>query len=183
MNKLNTINLKGFDIQFQTQPGVFSKAGLDDGTRLLIDNLEIEDGSLLADLGSGTGILGITCALLNPHGHVHLLDDHVRSAKLTKQNIEINKLRNAEGYLSDLFSEVDNRTYHQIFSNPPAQMGNDFLEEVTTQSFKHLKENGILWFVVPHHLKNVIEKLFQNVFGNCTIVAHGKEHIVLKAKK
>lgn len=42
MSNIITEHLKDFTIKFKTKHGVFSKQGLDDGTRLLIDNLEVE---------------------------------------------------------------------------------------------------------------------------------------------
>jgi len=69
-----TVNLKGFDIKLKTRPGIFSSKGVDDGTALLISEMQVEDNTLLADLGSGSGIIGLVAAHLNPHGHVHLLD-------------------------------------------------------------------------------------------------------------
>lgn len=47
-----------------TKSGIFSKHGLDGGTILLIDNLEIEDDTQIADLGFGTGVIGFVCTKL-----------------------------------------------------------------------------------------------------------------------
>lgn len=177
---LITENLRGFKIKFKTKPGVFSRQGLDSGSRLLIDNMEVKDQTLVADLGSGAGIVGLVLAKLNPHGHVYLLDDHLRSVDLAKESVEINKLKNVEVYLSDLFSAVSDRTYHQIYSNPPQDMGNEFLEDMVSECFKHLKDKGEVYFVVQKHIKSVIERLFKKYFGNSTIVATGKIHVILK---
>lgn len=183
MDNIITENLRGVEIQFKTKAGVFSKQGLDSGTKLLVENAEIQDGTLIADLGCGSGVLGFVLAKLNKNGHIHLLDDHIRSVKLAEENVELNSLKNVEVYLSDLFSAVGDRTYHQIFSNPPAHLGNDFLEESASECFKHLKPKGEVWWVVPKYLKPVIERMFKKYFKNSTIVANGKEHIVIKASK
>ena len=183
MGDVITEKLRGFGIKFLTRPGIFSKHGLDDGTRLLIDNLEVEDNTQIADLGSGTGVIGFVCAKLNPHGHVHLLDDHLRSVELAKRNIKLNNLNNIEVYLSDLFSAVDKRTYHQIFSNPPQSMGNEFLEEVISKSAKHLKQDGQLWLVIKKNVKNVIERILKKHSLKYQITAQGKEHVVIKTIK
>lgn len=180
MNNIITEKLRRFEIRFKTKPGVFSEKGLDLGTRLLIDNMEVKDATLVADLGSGTGVIGLVAAKLNPSDRVHLLDDHLRSVELAKENAKLNNLKNIEIYLSDLFSAVPGRTYHQIYCNPPQDLGNEFLEEVVSESYKHLKINGQVYFVVQKHIKSVIERLFKKYLGNCTIVATGKIHIVLK---
>lgn len=183
MQKIINLNIRGYQIKLKMKPGIFSQNGLDSGTKLLIDNLKINNNTLIADLGSGSGIVGFIAAKLNPDGHIHLLDDHLRSADLAKENVGLNNLRNVEVYLSDLFSAVEGRTYHQIFSNPPQQMGNEFLREILEQSYKHLKPGGEFYLVVKKNLKNVIERLLNNFFQNTEIIAQGKEHIVIKAKK
>ncbi len=183
MDNTITEDLKGFEIKFKTKPGVFSEKGLDLGTRLLIDNMEVKDGTLIADLGSGTGTVGLTAAKLNPYGHIHLLDDHLRSVTLAEENVELNGLKNVEVYLSDLFSAVEGRTYHQIYCNPPQDLGNEFLDEMVNECFQHIKQDGQVYFVVQKQINSVIERLFKKYFGNCTIVATGKIHVILKGEK
>lgn len=175
-----TEELRGFKIQFETKPGIFSEAGIDVGTRLLAEKMEIKEGSLVADLGCGTGVIGFVAARLNRTGHIHLLDSNIRATLLAEQNVILNDFRNVEVFLSDLFSAVGPRTYHYIFSNPPAHLGNKFLEEAASECFKHLKPKGEVLWVVPYHLKPVIQRLFEKYFGNATIVSTGKQHVVIK---
>lgn len=181
MDNLITEKLKGFEIKFKTKPGVFSKAGIDSGTRLLINNMEVSDETLICDLGSGTGVVGFVAAKLNPKGHVHLLDSDIRATELAEENVQLNKFRNVEVYLSDLFSAVEERTYHQIYSNPPQQMGNQFLEELVNECHKHLKTGGVLLLVVKKNVKPFIERTLDKVFSNSRVVAQGREHVVMSA--
>lgn len=183
MTNTYTENLRGFQIKFKTKSGIFSPHGIDDGTRLLINQIAVEDKSLVADLGSGTGIIAFVLARLNPKARIHLLDDHLRSVELAKQNASLNNLSNIEIYLSDLFSAVKDRTYHQILSNPPQQLGNEFLEELIDESYRHLKPAGSLWIVVKNNLLPVIERTMRNKFQNVKIVSRSREHVVLKGEK
>lgn len=176
-------NLRGFEIKLKTKSGVFSKSGIDVGSKLLIDNMEVTDGTLVADLGCGTGIVGFVASKLNYNGHVHLLDDHLRSIELAAENVDLNNLKNVEVFLSDLFSAVRERTYHLILSNPPQHLGNEFLEDCAKQCFDHLKSKGVVFWVVQNHLKPVIERIFDQTFKNYKVVAHGKDHVVLSAKR
>lgn len=175
--------LRGFEIKFKTKPGVFSKGGLDNGTRLLIESMVVEDGTVVVDLGCGAGVVGFVAAKLNPHGHVHLLDVNLRTVELAKENAQLNNLKNVEVYLSDQFSAVGGRAYQLIVSNPSQHLGNDFLEEMAKECFGHLKPGGLVYWVVQKHVKPVIVRLFEKYFTNCTMVAVGKSHIVLKAQK
>lgn len=183
MDNVITENIRGFEIKFKTKPGVFSRKGLDQGTKLLAENLEVKDETVIADLGCGTGIMGFVAAKLNPRGHVHLLDVNLRTVELAQENADLNKLENVEVFLSDLFKTVKDRSYHLIVSNPAQHSGNEFLEESAKECFKHLKADGQVYWVVQIHVKPVIERLFNKVFKNCTIVAKGKGHVVLKAQK
>jgi 16S rRNA (guanine1207-N2)-methyltransferase len=160
-----------------------SKKGLDSGSRLLIENLKIEGGGLIADVGTGTGVIGIAAARLHPEVHVHLLDVNLRIVNLARENVELNRLKNAEVFLSDNFSAVDERTYNQILSNPAQHLGNEFLEELAADCLKHLKSGGSTTWVVQKHVKPYIERLFKSVFGNCEVVAHGGGHVLMKARK
>lgn len=182
-NDLINLNLKGVEIQFKTKPGVFSRHGLDEGSKLLIDNLEVRDETVVADLGTGSGVVGLWIAKLNSRGHVHLLDDSLRATKLAEENVELNGFKNVEVFLSDMFSAVGDRTYHLIVSNPPQDLGNEFLEELAKESFNHLKNNGETVWVVQKQIKPVIERLFQQYFGNCETLANGKIHTVIKGVK
>ncbi len=183
MDNLITENLRGFEIKLKTKSGVFSKSGIDAGSKLLIDNMEVSDGTLVADLGCGTGAVGFIAAKLNPSGYVHLLDDHLRSVELAKENADLNNLKNVEVFLSDLFSTAENRTYNLILSNPPQHLGNGFLEDCASECFNHLKPGGVVFWVIQNHLKPVIVRIFEKTFGNCKVVVHGKDHVVLSAKK
>lgn len=183
MDKPIEINIKGVKVIYLTKPGVFAKHGLDDGTKLLLEAVEIKEGTLTADLGGGAGIISLVIAKLLRKGHVHLLDDHLRSVELAKKNVEINDLTNIEVYLSDLFSAVEGRTYHQVLSNPPQQLGNEFLLEIVEESKKHLKPQGQFLVVVKNNIKPVMERFMKQVFGQVVTVTTSKEHVVLKTTK
>lgn len=183
MDNTFKVKLRGFEFEFKTKPGVFSRGGLDWGSQLLIEKMEVEDGTMMADLGCGSGVIGFAAAKLNPKGHVHLLDVNLRVVELAKENTSLNDFKNVEVFLSDLFSSVSDRTYHTILSNPSQHLGNEFLEEAAKECFKHLKEGGKVYWVVQKHVRPPVERLFKKCFRNCTIVAHGKEHVVLKGVK
>lgn len=178
-----TEKIRGVEVKFETKSGVFSKRGLDAGSRFLLESVQIKDGSLVADLGTGTGVIGFVVAKLSPQGHVHLLEDHIRAAELAKKNALINRLKNVEVFLSDLFSAVADRSYDLILSNPPQHLGNELLEEAASECLKHLKKGGQVIWVMQKHLKPYVERLFKKVFKDFEVVARSNEYIVIKAKR
>lgn len=183
MDNVITENLKGFELKFKLKPGVFSAHGVDEGSRLLIDSMQVADGTVIADLGCGSGVIGFTAAKLAPYAHIHLLDSSVRAVDLANENADLNKLKNVEVYLSDLFSAVGDRTYHQIFVNPPQDLGNDFFEELVKECNKHLKPQGETVWVVQNHFAPYIERLFKSTFKNYKVIKRGKIHVVIKSQK
>src|SRR4051812_27447070 len=84
---LHVERVRGVEQQFRTRPGVFSAKGLDDGTRLLIERVDLTGATLVADLGCGAGPIGIAAARLAPGVHVHLLDEHLRAVDVARDNV------------------------------------------------------------------------------------------------
>jgi 16S rRNA (guanine1207-N2)-methyltransferase len=174
--------VRGVELQFRTRPGVFSAKGLDDGTRLLIECVDLADADLIADLGCGAGPLGIAAAKLAPGAHVHLLDEHLRAVDVARDNVRLNAVPNAEVFLSDLFSAVGGTRYSHVLSNAPARLGNDFLEELVHAALAHLVPGGALWLVVVTNVRPVFERLLGRAGARPEVVARGRQHAVLRAR-
>ena len=63
--KKNIENINGVEFTFFTDNGVFSKRGLDYGTRVLLENFEFGDKKSFLDVGTGCGPIGIYIAKSN----------------------------------------------------------------------------------------------------------------------
>ncbi|HEY3082221.1 MAG TPA: methyltransferase [Chloroflexota bacterium] len=180
---LYVARVRGLELRLRTRPGVFSMKGLDDGTRLLLEHLDLVGADAVADLGCGAGAIGIAAALLAPSAHVHLLDEHLRAVDVARDNVRLNAVRNAEVFLSDLFSAVGGARYSHVVSNPPARLGNDFLEELIVASLAHLRPDGQLWLVVVSNLRPVFARLLGRAGAPPEIVARGRQHVLLRARR
>jgi 16S rRNA (guanine1207-N2)-methyltransferase len=174
--------VRGIDLRFRTRPGVFSAKGLDEGARLLIDHLDLSDARLVADLGCGAGPIGIAAAMLAPKAHVHLLDEHLRAVDAARDNVRLNGVRNAEVFLSDLFSAVGGTRYSHVLSNAPARLGNEFLDELVHAGLAHLAPGGALWLVVVSNVRPVFDRLLARAGAPGEVVARGRQHVVLVAR-
>jgi 16S rRNA (guanine1207-N2)-methyltransferase len=174
--------VRGIDMQLRTRPGVFSARGLDDGTRLLIQHVDLSDATLVADLGCGAGPIGIAAARLAPRAHVHLLDEHLRAVDVARDNVRLNGVRNAEVFLSDLFSAVGASRYSHVLSNAPARLGNEFVEEMVQAAMAHLAPSGALWLVVVSNVRPVFERALARLGSRPETVARGRQHVVLRAR-
>ena len=176
-----TASIRGIELRFRTRAGVFSAKGLDEGARLLIDNLDLSGARLVADLGCGAGPIGIAAAKLAPAAHVHLLDEHLRAVDVARDNVRLNGVRNAEVFLSDLFSAVGGTRYSHVLSNAPARLGNEFIEELVHAGLAHLAPGGLLWLVVVSNVRPVFDRLLTRAGSAGEVVARGRQHVVLVA--
>ena len=138
--------ISGKSYTFKTDNNVFSKKGLDFGTRTLLESLDIDDisGDVL-DFGCGYGPIGIYIKS-NTSANVDMLDINERALKLARENAGLNKVE-VNVFESDLYSNVSKR-YDYIVSNPPIRVGKEILYKILFSAKEYLKENGQLWIVV-----------------------------------
>jgi len=131
---------------FKTDNNVFSKKGLDFGTRTLLESIDIKNisGDVL-DFGCGYGPIGIYIKS-NTEANVDMIDVNERALNLARSNASINKI-NVNIFESDIYSNVEKK-YDYIITNPPIRVGKKILYEILIKAKEHLKENGHLIFVI-----------------------------------
>lgn len=131
---------------FTTDNGIFSKKGLDFGTRTLLENIDIKkiSGNVL-DFGCGYGAIGIYVAK-NTNANVHMIDINKRSLKLALKNADINHV-NVKIYESNIYANVKEK-FDYIITNPPIRVGKKILYEILFSAKNILNHNGELLLVI-----------------------------------
>ena len=142
---------------FYTDNDVFSKKGLDFGTRTLLESVTDITNSDILDLGCGYGPIGIYMSYLN--NNVDMIDINSRAVELSKKNASVNKLK-VNAFTSDMYENV-NKVYDYIISNPPIRVGNEILYKLLFDADKYLKNKGHLIIVInkDQGAKTVAKKL------------------------
>ena len=140
------VTIKNEEYTFLTDNGVFSKKGLDFGTRTLLENIPLTriHGKVL-DFGCGYGPIGIFISK-STDAKVDMVDINERSLNLALKNALIAHVK-PNIFSSDIYSNV-NDLYDFIITNPPIRVGKEILYKILFDAKKHLKKNGELWLVI-----------------------------------
>lgn len=152
------VYIKNKEFIFLTDNGVFSKKGLDFGTRALLEALPNDISGKCLDIGCGYGPIGIYLKKTYDTS-VDMIDINLRSLKLAIKNAQLNKV-NINAFESNAYQNITEK-YDYIITNPPIRVGKEKLYEILVGAKEHLKENGKLYFVINKNqgAKSVIKDL------------------------
>ncbi|CAM3976092.1 class I SAM-dependent methyltransferase [Cohnella lubricantis] len=170
------VTLRGHRLRLASDAGVFSRDGVDYGSRTLIDMMEFRDDADVLDVGCGYGPIGLAAARLAPRGHVTMLDINERAVALANENAAANGIVNAAAMQSDLYEAVAERRFDVILSNPPIRAGKAVVHRILTDARDHLREGGALWIVIQNKQGAPSAKAkLQEVFGEEAVEEIGKD--------
>jgi 16S rRNA (guanine1207-N2)-methyltransferase len=178
------IILKGKKYTFTSDAGVFSKNEVDPGSQLLIEQFkEPDESGDFLDLGCGYGPIGISLAGFYEERHVVMADVNERALALAEQNAFDNKIDNVAFVKSDRLSNLQERKFAAIISNPPIRAGKKVVHQMFEESKQALTGAGELWIVIQKKqgapsAKKKLEDLFTEVEVN----AKRKGYYILRAK-
>jgi 16S rRNA (guanine1207-N2)-methyltransferase len=177
-------NLHGKSFEFLTASSVFSKKRIDLGTRLLIEAMILPETGSVLDVGCGYGAVGIAAAALNPKAHVIMTDVNMRAVRLAKQNMEINKVTNAEVRHGYLYEPVEELTFNCVLSNPPVSAGMETVKAIITEAPKAMARKATFQMVVRSKIgAKTLPPIFNETFRNYTVLARQSGYRLLKAVK
>ena len=176
--------LKTKTFTFVTASGVFSIKKVDLGTRLLIENMILPEKGCVLDIGCGYGAVGIAAAAFNPKLHVILTDVNRRAVLLARQNIQKNRVPNAEAKHGALYNPVQDCTFNCILSNPPVSAGMKTVEAIIRGAPAVMCCKATFQMVVRSKIgRKTLPKVFEETFGNVTVVARESGYRVIMAEK
>jgi len=176
--------LRGKHFEFITASSVFSKKRVDLGTRLLIEAMALPETGAVLDVGCGYGAVGITAAASNPRLRVVMTDVNARAVRLAKQNVEKNKVYNAEVRCGYLYEPVKDLTFNCVLSNPPVSAGMETVKAIITEAPKVMAREATFQMVIRSKIgAKTLPAVFNEAFGNCQVLARKSGYRVLIAEK
>jgi 16S rRNA (guanine1207-N2)-methyltransferase len=143
--------LPDMTLDLTTDRGVFSRDGVDPGTKLLLLEAPTlpRTGDVL-DLGCGYGAIAVAMARRSPSATVWAVDVNRRALALTAANAEAAGCTNVRAVEPD---EVPKEVrFAAIWSNPPIRIGKDALHGLLSTWLGCLAVGGKAILVVQKHL-------------------------------
>lgn len=187
------VHLKGRTFHFLTDHDVFSKDGLDRGSRFLLETFMEhwgDQGGLsgepfrILDMGCGWGAIGIILATIYPRARVVLVDINPRAVRLTEENIRRHALLNAVARLSDGAENIQGERFDAVLLNPPIHAGKETVFRLYRDAYTVLDASGSLWVVIQkkHGAPSTL-KYLQTLFDHVQTVERNAGYQILHAVK
>ena len=110
---------RGRLIRAFSRPGVFSHRSVDAGARQLINEMQIDTGERVLDIGCGSGVVALAAACRADGVTVHAIDSNCRAVQCTQRGAELNGLTNLTTELNAAGGCTGAGSYDLALANPP----------------------------------------------------------------
>lgn len=165
-----------------TDAGVFSRDGLDMGTRVLLEALPELHGRIL-DLGCGWGPVGTALGKRYPGAQIVLTDVNSRATELAARNLAANGVTNAAVVQGDGFAAVEGG-FDAIVLNPPIRAGKAVIYALFAEAAKHLRADGALYIVIRKQQgAESAQKYLSSIYADVERIAREKGYWVLRCAR
>ncbi len=173
--------VKEHPFTMMTDKGVFSKSGLDFGSRVLLEAIETLASESVLDLGCGYGPIGIVIQVLYG-SNVTMVDINDRAIKLTTENAKLCKAE-VKVLQSDGFSNVSG-VFDAIITNPPIRAGKKIIYDWFHKSKDFLSENGRLIVVINKNqgAPSAMNELL-SIYSHVEVITKKSGYLVISCQK
>jgi len=138
-------------------PTTFAGDKMDEGTRLLIESLEVHTTDIALDIGCGTGYIGMHIAHLARKGHVTMVDASLVAVDVAQNLIEQSGMTNVQVLASNGTQAVKAQRFDLIVTNPPFHLGGiqtiEIGERFIREAAQVLRPRGRFYLVANRFLK------------------------------
>ena len=170
-----TAEIRARTLEIHDFPGVFSHGRVDEGTRRLLEVIDVPLGARALDVGSGSGVIS---AWLGAGGV------SVDSCDVDALAVEATKRTAGSAFASDAYSDVTG-TYDVIVTNPPFHAGVRTTSAVAIRMIEeaplHLVAGGEMWLVANRFLD--YQTPLRDAFGRVEIASEDNKFRVYRAKR
>ena len=172
------VELAGVRADFCTDAGVFSRDGLDFGSRLLIETVHPLLHGRVLDMGCGWGAIGVLLAKLCPGVQITMADINERAVALAARNARQNGAI-AETLVSDGYENIA-PAFDAIVTNPPIRAGKQTVYRILDGAKTRLAPGGRLFLVIRKEQgAPSAQTHLQGVYGRVELLARKKGYWIL----
>ena len=170
--------------RFRTAPGVFSRATVDRGTRLLLDTVDVSGARHILDLGCGYGVMGIVAAGRATLARVTLVDVNPRAVALTVENIALNRVTNAQVLCRDGWAPEADQQFDLVLFNPPIRAGRSVVLRLLREAHASLGAGGRVYLVArTQQGARTLGRLMGEIYESVAEVARGGGFRVFEGRR
>ena len=140
--------LFGQEVALESRPSVFSHGELDEGTLALSEMATLREDSVVADLGCGSGAIGVAAALAAPRGLAVLVDSNLRAVEASQASVRRAGVQDrALVVLSCDLDSLRSNAFDLVLANPPYFSDYRIAELFVSTARRILKRGGELLLV------------------------------------
>ena len=158
--------INGVVLEMNTAKDLFSPAGLDLGTRAMLETRPVNADEKVLDLGCGAGWVGIYASKITGEDRVVMCDVSESAILYSKKNAHLNGV-SPKIVLSDGFVSLSDTGFHVIYSNPPYQTDFKVAKHFIEKGFNRLLIGGEMVMVVKR--RAWYENKLKAIFGGCRV--------------
>jgi 16S rRNA (guanine1207-N2)-methyltransferase len=178
------VEIAGEELSIQSRPGIFAWDRLDQGSRALIETMQVAAGDGLLDLGCGSGIVGVAAARAGA-GSVTMVDADVDAVLAAERSAAVNGLQGARVQQSDCGEAFLDQRFDLVVTNPPFHQGraNDYAagQQFVRDASAILRPGGRFYLVANRFL--VYEEEMQRQFDGVETAFQDNRYKVLLGRK
>jgi 16S rRNA (guanine1207-N2)-methyltransferase len=173
--------IAGIRLELKTAPSLFSPTAVDQGSVLLLTQVELHSTDKVLDLGCGYGVMGIYAAKRCQPENVYMVDSDPLAIEFATINANINGVSAAHVQCSDGFANFREAGFTKILCNPPYHTDFSVAKHFIEKGFNRLAIGGEMWMVTKR------EKWYRNkltsIFGGVRLFEQDSYFVFRAIKK
>jgi 16S rRNA (guanine1207-N2)-methyltransferase len=168
----------GPPMEFLSRPGTFSYGRFDNGSRAMIEVVEVNPGDSVLDLGCGNGTIGcLLSTKAGPNGKVTFIDSNLRAMALAEINAKANGVANPRFVAETRLQGLAKKEFDVVVANPPYYAKSE-ITRLFIEGARDLLKKGGRYYLVTKMPTAVVPMIFET-FGDCSVIENRGYSVVM----